>query len=408
MKERNIVIIGGGASGLVAAIVAARQGAKVTVLEKLASVGKKILATGNGRCNMTNAELGMHHFHSSDPTFFRPALEVFGFEKTIAFFHEIGVETLQQKSTKIFPLSLQASSVVDLLRDEAQNLGVAIHINSEVSGLTKTEKGFVVVVEGAPALDAEKVLIATGGKAAAHLGSDGAGYKLAKVFGHTITPLFPTLVQLRSNAKYLKKISGVKFEGTMMLLIDGEEVQRETGDILFTDYGVSGNTVIDISRNAAKALEEKRLVKIRMNLMPMFDRKALDAMMLRRFENRPKKSLTFSMVGLVNKKLAPIIVNETIGEDKMAAHTSKKERLKLVDFMQNWELEITGTQEFKRAEATAGGIRVDEVDAQTMESKKIKGLYLAGEVLDVDGDCGGYNLQWAWSSGYLAGLSMAR
>ena len=406
MKERKIVIIGGGASGLVAAITASRAGAQVTVLEKLASVGKKILATGNGRCNMTNEEQGAHHYHCADPAFVTPAFKAFDYAKTIAFFHEIGVETLQLNGSKIYPLSLQASSVVDLLRDEAQNLGVDIHINSNVTAIKQLKKGFSVATEAGGALQADKLLIATGGKAAEHLGSDGAGYAFAKTFGHAVTSLFPTLIQLRSDAKYLKKIAGVKFEGRVTLLIDGKVVQSEEGDVLFTDYGVSGNTVIDISRRAAKALEEKREVKVRLNLLKMFDRKELDAMMLRRFENRPKKSLTFSLVGLVNKKLAPVIVNEVIGEDKFAAQTSKKERLRLVDFMQNWELDITGTQEFKRAEATAGGVRVDEVDAQTMESKKVKGLYFAGEVLDVDGDCGGYNLQWAWSSGYLAGSSM--
>jgi len=373
------------------------------ILEKLSSVGKKILATGNGRCNLTNENLDLKFFHSQNREFLRYAIENFNLEKTIKFFNSILIETTNSTNGKIFPLTMQSSTVVDLLRDEIDELGVITKTNSKVLNVDKKNGKFIIEIENGLNIQSDFLLIATGGKSASHLGSSGDGYQFARKFGHTITPLLPSLVQLKSDENYLKKIDGVKFEGIISLHIDNQKIQEVFGDILFRKDGISGNSVLDISRYSSKGLSEKKVIEVYLNLMPSFDNPTLDKLLIKRFELKPKKMLSKSLLGLINKKLIFTILQLCQIEDKPVANIAKKERKKIVNQILEWRLPINNTAELKRAEVTMGEIDVGEIDPKKMESKLIKNLYFSGEVLDVDGDCGGYNLQWAWSSGYLAG-----
>ena len=399
---KKMIIIGGGASGLIASIFAQKMGIEVLILEKLSSIGKKILATGNGRCNLTNQDLNFSHFHSENKNFFEFALGEFDFDKTINFFKSIFVETTK-KNGKIFPLTMQSSTVVDLLKNQIEDLGVKVKTDIKVVDVSKKGEQFTLKTQNGLIFKSDYLLIATGGKSANYLGSDGDGYRFAKKFGHTITPLFPTLVWLKSNEIYLKKIQGVKFEGEITLYIEKKIVKKGFGDILFTKEGLSGNRALDFSREVAKALIDKKEVEISINLLPNYNNQQLDKILLSRFELKSKWLLSKILLGLVNKKLISTILQICQMEDKAVANISKKDRKKVVNLLLEWRLKISDTGDFKRAEVTAGGVSTDEINPKTMESKLVKNLFFSGEVLDVDGDCGGYNLQWAWSSGYLVG-----
>jgi predicted Rossmann fold flavoprotein len=405
--KKKIAIIGAGAAGLVAAITAARAGADVTVYEKHARAGKKILATGNGRCNVSNTDLSLSHYHGKEPRFARFALEVFGFEACREFFESLGLVYKVAPNGRAYPFSMQAASVVDVLMYELESLGARILFDAPVKTVTRGKTGLALKAgEVGGTFDA--VLIATGGKAAPGLASDGEGYALAKPFGHNVAVPFPSLVQLKLEASFLKRISGVKVEGVVTLQDQsGRTIQEADGDILFTDYGISGNAVLDISRKAAERVLAGETVSVSIDSFPTMENKVLDELLQKRFTLQPKKEGVASLIGLVNKKLAAVLVEDAgIASDKNVANYSKQERKALVTRMKSWTFRVTGTQDWKRAEVTAGGIETKAVDPETMESKLQKGLYFAGEVLDIDGDCGGYNLHWAWASGYLAGRSM--
>lgn len=407
LGRKRIAIIGAGAAGLVAAVTAARAGADVTVYEKHGRAGKKILATGNGRCNVSNEDLSLSHYHGSDPRFASYALENFGFDACREFFEALGLVYKIAPNGRAYPFSMQAASVVDLLMYELESLGVRVLFEAPVARIDR-KGGKLELHAGELGGTFDAVLIATGGKAAPGLASDGEGYALAEPFGHKVTAPFPSLVQLRLDASFLKRISGVKVEGRVSLLDGkGSVLQEAEGDVLFTDYGISGNAVLDISREAAQRLQKGESVSVRVDGFPGMESKVLDELLQKRFTLQPTKDGIAGLIGLVNKKLAAVLVDEAgIPREKNVANYSKQERKALVRLMKSWTLPVTGTQEWKRAEVTAGGIETKDVDPETMESRLQKGLYFAGEVLDIDGDCGGYNLHWAWASGHLAGRSM--
>ncbi len=406
-SRKKIAIIGAGAAGLVAAVTAARAGGDVTVYEKHPRAGKKILATGNGRCNVSNTDLSLTHYHGKNPEFARFALESFGFEACRGFFEGLGLLYKIAPNGRAYPFSLQASSVVEILMYELESLGVRVLFESPVEAVTPSKQGLNIKA-GTSGGSFDAVLVAAGGKAAPGLSSDGEGYALVSPLGHRTATPFPSLVQLKLDAPFLKKLSGVKVEGKVSLLdAKGSVIQEGEGDVLFTDYGISGNAVLDISRLAARKLLDGETVKVSVDAFPAMEAKALDDLLQKRFALQPKKEGIASLVGLVNKKLAGVLIDRTeIPRDKNVANYSKQERKALVKLMKEWEFRVTGTQDWKRAEVTAGGIETADVDPTTMESRLCKGLYFAGEVLDIDGDCGGYNLHWAWASGYLAGRSM--
>jgi hypothetical protein len=406
--KKRIAIIGAGAAGLVAAVAALRTGAVVSVYEKHSRPGRKILATGNGRCNISNTDLGLSHFHGQTPGFAAYALEQFGFAACREFFEGLGLAYRIADNGRAYPYSHQASSVVELLLYELEALGGRLITEASVTAV-RFENGAFFLDGTGESGSFDRVLVATGGKAAPGLCGDGEGYGLLAPFGHRVVEPFPSLVQLKLDASFLKRISGVKIEGAITLLSGDDTVlQKAAGDLLFTDYGISGNAVLDISRKAGERLQRGETLYVRLDAFPEHETAELDALLLARFTLQPKKEAAASLVGLVNKKLAPAVVAAAgIAAERNVANLSKKERKALVRVLKGWEFSVTGTQEWSRAEVTAGGINTENVNPKTMESALQKGLYLAGELLDIDGDCGGYNLHWAWASGYLAGKSMA-
>ncbi len=405
---KNIAIIGAGASGLVAAIAAARKNVNVKVYEKNSKVGKKLLATGNGRCNMSNRDLDLSHFHGKNVLFAKPVLQRFNFQKCVDFFSRLGIEVIEDERGRVYPMSLQSSTVVDLLVYEAKRVGVVFELSSEVTFVKKTDSGFMVESSGKRDYF-EKVLIAAGGLARPALGGCGSGYELVAGFGHSIVEPRPSLVQLVSDEPYLKKLSGVKFSGIVQVDSDKNSIGVAKGDVLFTDYGLSGSAILDISRKAGSALERKAEVEVVLDLLPRFSKEQLKSLLQKRLKFANDKEISFWLEGIINKKLISLVlVYAKLRQNiKYARELGTKDLAKIAYAIKNIKIRIIGTKGFKSAEVTAGGVDVREVFPESLESKLQKGLYFSGEVLDIDGDCGGYNLHWAWASGFGAGSKMA-
>lgn len=408
-KNVRIAVVGGGAAGLTAAMAARYNGAEVTVLERKDRVGKKILATGNGRCNLSNTDLNITHYHGSNPKFAFGALSRFDFYKTMELFERLGIAWKVEEGGKVFPVSDQASSILDVMRHELEVLGVETRCEAKVSEITGRSGAFILRLGNGDTVKADRVIIATGGKAAPNLGSNGSGYKLAEQMGHSIVEPFPALVQLKLKAGFLKQVSGVKFEGKAEVLAGGKSRAQAGGEILFTNYGISGPPILTLSRTAGEYLGKGEKVFIKVVLIGYLSREELEQFLINRLQQQAHKTVMFSFVGFINKRLIPVILKEAGITDinKQAAQVTAEERDAILEVLQNWQFEVTGTNSWPAAQVTAGGVDVKDVNPKTMESKLVPGLYFAGEILDIDGDCGGYNLQWAWSSGYVAGESAA-
>ncbi|WP_128426510.1 NAD(P)/FAD-dependent oxidoreductase [Gudongella oleilytica] len=403
--KNKIIIVGGGASGLMASIVAARNGAEVTILEKNDRVGKKLLATGNGRCNYTNEDVRLVHFHGTDKAFIEKALSIFGRDSVIEFFEHLGIAPASEDNGKIYPLSFQASSVLDVLRYEADRLGVEVRVNCSVSKIARDGK-FKVYLKSGESLAADRVILATGGMAMPVSGSDGNGYPIAKSLGHKVIPATPSLVQLKLKSDKLKQINGTKVVGKASLFIDGELIKEDHGDILFTDYGISGPPILQLSREAVIALEGSRRVRLDVSIILNRSEEELLGYLEKRRGWMPEKKLEDFLIGMVNKRLIiPVIKELKLDKDKLAKDISVDELRSIAHILTCWSFEVIGHNGWGQAQTTAGGVLTKDIDPATMESRLVKGLYFAGELLDVDGDCGGYNLQWAWTSGYIAGNS---
>lgn len=400
---RNIAIIGGGASGYLAAITAARYGGEVTIYERCDRTLKKVLATGNGRCNMTNMCITKENYYSEDKDFVNSVIETFSLEDTLNFFHELGVVTKTEED-KVYPYSLQASAISDVLRLEAERLGVKTMCNFEVSSITKKGNGFLLCSYKGEEADADCVILATGGKASPDLGSNGSGYKLAERFGHKITPLYPSLVQIKTENTYTKSLQGLKVPARAMFYEEDEKKAEYQGEVLFADYGLSGPPIFNLSRLAATSKNGE----IRLDIMPEFSEGQVFNMLFER--TTPDKNLENFFTGMLPKKLGQVLLKSCgiSPLSRMSDTLTKKEISALAKRIKGWSFLCHGTRSWNNAQVTAGGIRVLEVSKDTMESKLVRNLYFCGEILDVDGDCGGYNLQWAWSSGYLAGKNAAR
>lgn len=403
--KKHVIVIGGGASGMMAAISARRLGAEVTIFERNPRIGKKILATGNGRCNFTNININMSCYYGNDPQFAESALSNFGVKKTIDFFEQLGIAHKVEDLGKVFPMSDQASSVLDVLMYELNAIGVNIICNAFVKKVIKHHGTFKIALENGAEFSGDKVIIATGGKAMPSTGSDGNGFELAKQLGHKITDIFPGLVQLKLEGTFFKQIEGVKFVGTGEILHHHKSVAKDRGDILFGNYGVSGPPILQISRKAGELINEDQEVILRITLIDQIAKEDLEKLLAARFKNSSGKTLEFSLVGLINKRLIPVLLKEAGIKElrRPAADLTAKERDKIAGILTDWRLKVKGTKSWPSAQVTAGGIATKEINPNTMESKIVPGLFFAGEIIDIDGKCGGFNLQWAWSSGFIAG-----
>ena len=400
--SNQIAIIGAGASGLVAAITAAKRGAKVHVYEKNNKIGKKILATGNGRCNVTNKNIELSNYHGLNPSFVNPSLNRFNASTCKVFFGDLGVELVEGQRGRLYPRSLQSSCIVELLVYECKRLGVEFFLESEVKKITKKGDIFSLHVDD-KSLHVNRVLVATGGLAMPTLGSCDSGYEFAKSFGHSMVATHPSLVQLVCKED-LKAISGVKVEGSIEVYEDGQNKTYASGDILFTNYGISGSAILDISRVASHSLLYKRALHVKIDLLPEYSKEELKNLLKKRQKHSNGKSVALWLDGFINSKLSKFI--EKSLHVKSADELNNKELTKLVYALKNMTLHVNDTKGFKTAEVTAGGVNTDEVNSTTMESKLQAGLYFSGEVLDIDADCGGYNLHWAWASGMSAGKAI--
>lgn len=407
--KRRILIAGGGAAGMIAAISARRLGADVTIIEKNARVGKKILTTGNGRCNFTNINADISYYHGNNPGFAHGALSNFTIEDTIRFFGDLGIEHKVEELGKVFPMSDQASSILDVLLYEMNRIGVRIICDACIKEITKEKGEFAIKLENGSTYRGDRVILAAGGKAMPSTGSDGSGYELAAMLGHHVTDVFPALVQLMLEGSFFKQIDGVKIVGTAEILHNGKSVVKDRGDILFANYGVSGPPILQISRKAGEFLLEGKEAFLRIVMMDQMTRDELGNILERRFRSDPGKPADFSLVGFVNKRLIPAVLAEAGIKDakRPVAGLSPKDQEAIVNVLTDWRFRIRGTKSWPSAQVTAGGVDTDEIDQDTMESLLVEGLYFAGEIVDIDGQCGGFNLQWAWSSGYVAGRCAA-
>ncbi len=408
--KKRVIVVGGGAAGMMAAISARRLGADVTILERNPRVGKKLLATGNGRCNFTNIQADVTCYYGQNPEFARAVLAAFPVAETIRFFEKLGIEHKVEEAGKVFPLSDQASSVLDVLLYELRELGVNIICDACVKTIAKQQQEFVVGLENGAVYLADRVILTTGGKAMPASGSDGSGYELAQQLGHSVTALFPALVQLKLDGPYFKRIEGVKIVGTAEIIHGGQSLAKDRGDILFGNYGVSGPPIFQLSRKAGELLNEGREAYLKITIMDMFAKDELRAIISRRFQVGAKKPVDFSLVGLVNKRLIPVLLLTAGISDfnqRRVADLIAEEVARIVDVLTDWRFRIGGTKGWPNAQVTAGGVATREIDESTMESKLVPGLFFAGEIVDIDGQCGGFNLQWAWSSGFVAGRQAA-
>ena len=394
---------------MMAAISAARSAAAVRLLERKDRVGRKLLATGNGRCNLTNTDGSLSRYHGGDAAFIAAVLSRFSSASAIDLFEELGVACEAEGEGRIYPRSRQASAVLDVLRWELERLKVDVRTGTEVRAIARRGSGFALQLAAGGELEAKRVVLACGGMAGPQFGSDGAGLRLAASLGHRLVDPVAALVPLRLRADSSRKLKGICFAGRGEVRCNDEVLRSEKGEFLFTDSGVSGPPVLQLSRSASLALKQNRGPRMVLDMFPASTLEELDSALEIRFRRQGRKSLADGLVGMLNKRLIPVVLSAA-GIDTQSlpcAEISTAARDALARLLKNWSLEISGTMPWPEAQVTAGGVDLRDVDAETLESRLVPGLFFCGEILDVDGDCGGFNLQWAWSSGWLAGRSVA-
>lgn len=403
---KKVMIIGGGASGLTAAIAAARQGANVTILEHMDRVGKKILSTGNGRCNMTNLSMRAEYYRCSQKQFPMKVLDRFSVWDTLTFFDELGIVT-KNRNGYIYPNSDQAAAVLDTLRLEAEHAGVNILCSCHVKKARQLKKDgrrqFRIETDQG-IFEGGSLILATGSRAAPATGSDGSGYELAKAFGHPLIKPLPALVQLRCEGKQYKQLAGIRCEASLKMMVDDRAVAGEEGELQLTEYGISGIPVFQISRFASVALDDGKPVTVLIDFLPSQSRDESRRFLKKRVERMEYRACGDLLTGILNKKLALVLLRLSgIRQDDLVGAVKDPQWNRLLANLKCYEAKVTGTNPFEQAQVCCGGVDTRDVRPDTMESRLVPGLYLTGELLDVDGICGGYNLQWAWSTGMIAG-----
>lgn len=442
-RKRTVAVIGGGAAGMMSAIEAARAGAIVTLIEKNAQLGKKLATTGNGHCNYTNLDMVDRiggKFRGFHPEFAEAALDVLPPAAVLDWFREIGVEP-RFRGSYVYPNSDQASAVVDALREELHRLSVKVHYNAEVKRVQrvdaeavasaakasmpgkaasaseireKRDAGYFLIQCTDAVVKADRVILAAGSKAAPKTGSNGDGYFIARKLGHTIVPYVPALCGIRCAGDAFRALAGIRTEAALELVVDGHSVDREVGELQLVDYGISGIPVFQLSRYAAYALQEGKKAAVYINFLPGFTDEAVDPRecALRLYRQRQERLAGRKMesffTGLLHQKLGQLLLRmASVRPELPVAELSEKQLRSLASLSVRFKAECVEMNGFLQAQVVAGGVDTTEVDPCTMASRLVPGLYFAGEVLDIDGICGGYNLQWAWASGFVAGRHAA-
>ena len=407
----KIAIIGAGAAGIIAAITAKRlnKNLQIDLFDANKGIGKKILASGNGRCNISNNQITSKNYLGENPDFTSFALKEFDFKAFEKFCKSIGLLLDIKPSGKVYPLSNEAKSVTNLLELALKELDVNIHLESMITDIEKVEDKFNIKTQDNEYKAYDKVLISNGLGAAPQLNANESGLDFASKFGHSFNPTYPSLVGLKTDNTYNGKLQGVKKECNVSLYVNGNLEQEIFGDVLFTSYGVSGFAILDISQLAVLNLSQYQDVKIAINFFPKINRNDLGDQIQTLFKTIPSQKAVDIITGMVSNKIAPVLLDICkINIDTKAADINAKQIKALAYQLNQWKLKITDTQGFGHAEASGGGVRTAEVDNKTYESKLCKGLYFAGEVLDIVGNRGGFNLQFAWASGYLVGKSLGK
>ena len=379
----NVAVLGGGASGMMAAITAARLGSSVTILEKNSRIGKKLLMTGNGRCNLTNVNVGVRNYNSE---FVCDALDEFSAKDTIEFFKEIGLLTYEEQEGRVYPVSNQASAVLEVLRLEIERQNIKVICDFDIAKIEKSDDGFSIYSKNKEKIVANKIIASFGGKSAQNTGSDGSGYRLLTDLGHSIKTPDKALVQLKTD----KSIKGVRAYAKASL-----NGRSEKGEVQFTGYGLSGIPILNLSRYA----ENGDIVML--DMMPDYTEDELFSYL----KKRHNQNLETYLIGMLNKPLGQMLLKERdIGKlSRNSGSLVDFEIRKIAKKIKGWSFTVTGKMGWDNAQVTKGGIELSEVNSKTMESKIVKNCYIIGEMLDIDAECGGFNLQWAWSSGFVAG-----
>ena len=404
--KTEIAVIGGGASGLMAAITAKKSGKEVIILERKDRILKKVLITGNGRCNITNVNANISNYFGKNISSVENILNRFTPQDTMDFFNELGIVCNEENRGKVYPLSGQASSVVDALRFEAEKLGIKIETEFYVRKIEKDGFKFKIYSEDKKKIEAGRVILAAGGQSYPELGSNGSGFELAKELGHSVTKLSPSIVQLKTEKYQVKGLQGIKTDVAVTAYGDNKKICTYDGELLFTDYGISGNVVFNISF----VMPLYKNVEFEIDFMEKFDYNELYEMLKERKRILSHLTMENYFNGMINKKLGQFL-SKVSGIEKLSKPVkdlNDSDIRKLCTALKKYRVKILETTGFKNAQVTAGGVSLDEVNTETLESKIVKGLYFSGEVLDVYGECGGFNLQWAWASGYIAGENAAK
>lgn len=403
----KIVVVGGGASGLVSAIYAAKNNDEVIILERNSSCAKKILVTGNGRCNYWNMDQEISHYHSSSLEKMDTIITKNHQEEILEFFNDLGIVP-KIKNGYYYPYSNQATSIKNALLNEVKRLNIEVIEDFFVERIEKEQDKFYLY-SSSRKIDADKVILATGSKACPKTGSDGNGYYLAKNFGHSLVPVLPSLVQLKGNENYFKEWDGVRADIELSLIYENKTLKEETGEIQLTDYGISGICTFNISGLASKLLYEGKIPQVKINFCPFIEKENFENWLEKRNIVMNSPTIEELLEGFLNYKLIIALLKKChISKTEEWDHLTSLKKQELISSLTELTFEITDTNSFDKAQVCSGGIPLTEVNLDTLESKKVEGLYLVGELLDVDGDCGGYNLGFAWISGMIAGKGASK
>ncbi len=408
-KHPHSLIIGGGAAGLTAGVLLLRAGARVTLLERGARVGKKLLATGNGTCNVGNRHMDVSHYHGAAPSFVEPALAACSPDDAAAFLSSVGVDCIARPDGRVYPRSLQASSVLDCLRTAFSALGGELCCDTDIVKLIPSKHGITAVSAVGDRFEADNALVCTGGAASPSCGGSTGGYALLEQFGHTRTPLFPSVVPLKADTTYLRAVKGIRADVALSLRIDGRTVASHTGELLFTEYGLSGPVTMQIARVIGDwERKSNGRADAVIDLLPDVSAKTLaDWLRSRRTLDDGRRTMDLFFTGLLHNRIGQTVVR--MADIPLTAPVSSLTDTyveRLVTLVKSWTVTVTGTTGLAHAQVTAGGIATAEFDPHTMQSRRVPAVFAAGEVLDIDGDCGGYNLHWAIASASLAAKGM--
>lgn len=414
MKEKifsDVVVIGGGASGLLAAIFASKKNKKVTILEAQSKVGKKILVTGNGKCNLLNKNIKLENYNYDARKFLSPFLNKYSYDKVVKFFLSLGLLTKVDSMGRIYPICEQASSVLDILRMECKKLNVREICDFSVLNISKLKNKFIIESESQEFVSS-KLIISTGGAASFNEKNFYILKKILESMGHTYKKVFPSLVPLKTNSGFEKYLKGIRAPATVKLVADDDLVKEESGEIQFTDKGISGICIFQLSRLVSEFLnlgtiegKFKSNVHILVDLLPKLSLEKVIDIINSRVKNFNDLSIEFLFSGIINKKfLIPILKHLNIDyKNRNLSFLSKKEIISICKVIKNFKFVPVDTLQFKNAQVMSGGINLNEINNKTLESLKIKNLFFTGEILNIDGECGGYNLYWAFISGMAAG-----